>query len=223
MPQSQPHLNDTLTRQGFYDTSRQACVYNAPGLRAPILDQSPYTENSDIFEHTRKAATFLVGLPCMVSLPLCLHRACPCSTLADTHWVQIQTQIHEWVGVWRYVMTKIEELEGGDCVCLLKLVRPHRAASQYQSPHTRLFIPDFSCQTFQNRLFKTDFSYQTFHTRLCVFAQTSPPQQIVLSLPITVYQTFHIRLFIADFSEQACHTRLFIPDFSYHIVCVCSN
>ena len=78
----------------------------------------------------------------MVSLPLCLHRACPCSTLADTHWVQIQTQhtqIRKWVGVRRYVMTKIEELEGGDCVCLFKLVRPHIAGSLYQSPHTRLF------------------------------------------------------------------------------------
>ena len=28
-------------------------VHKAPGLRAPILDQSPHTENSDIFEHTR--------------------------------------------------------------------------------------------------------------------------------------------------------------------------
>ena len=89
-----------------------------------------------------KAATFLVGLPCMVSLPLCLHRACPCSTLADTHWVQIQTQhtqIRKWVGVRRYVMTKIEELEGGDCVVFVQTSPP---------PHSGLSVPITAYQTF---------------------------------------------------------------------------
>ena len=66
-----------------------------------------------------KAGTFLV---CRKSAPpvlLCLHRACPCPTLADTHLVQIQTQQHRQIqasGRECYVIAKVEEREGGRCV-----------------------------------------------------------------------------------------------------------
>ena len=102
-------------------------MHKAYGLRAPILD---HTENlrhlvllkgpfSMACECAYKAGTFLVCRKSAPPAPLCLHRACPCPTLADTHLVQIQTQQHRQIqasGRECYVIAKVEEREGGCCV-----------------------------------------------------------------------------------------------------------
>ena len=87
-----------------------------------------------------KAETFFwSAIYCKFAPPLCLHWACPCSTLADTHWVQIQTAPHTntWEGAVRYVMTQLEEKAAIVCVCS-NWSAPPISASQCQSSHTRL-------------------------------------------------------------------------------------
>ena len=74
-----------------------------------------------------KAGTFLVCRKSAPPVPLCLHRACPCPTLADTHLVQIQTQQHRQIqasGRECYVIAKVEERGRSLCVCVFAQTGP---------------------------------------------------------------------------------------------------
>ena len=110
-------------------------MHKAYGLRALILD---HTENlrhlvllkgpfSMACECAYKAGTFLVCPKSAPPAPLCLHRACPCPTLADTHLVQIQTQQHRQIqasGRECYVIAKVEERGRSLCVCVFAQTGP---------------------------------------------------------------------------------------------------
>ena len=130
-------------------------MHKAYGLRAPILD---HTENlrhlvllkgpfSMACECAYKAGTFLVCRKSAPPAPLCLHRACPCPTLADTHLVQIQTQQHRQIqasGRECYVIAKVEERGRSLCVCVFE--RPVAVClcvcTNWSAPNGR--IPDFA-------------------------------------------------------------------------------
>ena len=106
------------------------------------------------WECAYKAGTFLVCRKSAPPRPLCLHRACPCPTLADTHLVQIQTQQHRQIqasGRECYVIAKVEERGRSLCVCVFErpvavclCVCTNWSAPIADSPRGIGRIPDFA-------------------------------------------------------------------------------